>query len=154
MVRVTCGSALRSLAYRRCGTVIALSHGVRLHPDASISADDSRPRRNGCANGTRTVVVVGNGMVGQRFCECLASRDSAGRFRVVCFGEEPRVAYDRVHLSSLFAGTTPEALALSEADWYTAHGVALHVGERVTAINRARQTVASQDGRTIRYDVL
>ena len=86
------------------GTLIALSHGVRLHPDASISAGDSWPRRDGCVDGflaPRTVVVVGNGMVGHRFCDCLTTRDSAGRYRIVCFGEEPRIAYDRVRLSSL-----------------------------------------------------
>ncbi len=51
------------------------------------------------ANETCTIVVVGNGMVGHRFCERLAELDSPRRFNLVVFGEEPRAAYDRVHLS-------------------------------------------------------
>jgi nitrite reductase (NADH) large subunit len=100
------------------------------------------------------VIVVGNGMVGHRFCESLANRDTASRYRIVCFGDEPRAAYDRVHLSELFAGTKPEALALADGDAYAARRVALHVGERVTAVDRARQAVTSERGRTLRYDVL
>jgi nitrite reductase (NADH) large subunit len=50
------------------------------------------------------VVVVGNGMVGQRFLEQLAGR---GEFEVTTFCEEPRPAYDRVQLTSFFSGKSP-----------------------------------------------
>src|SRR5215831_18775265 len=139
------------------GTVIAHSRSVRERSDAPITIDDARQRRRECVNGSpdaRTVVVVGNGMVGHRFCDSLATRDSSGRYRIVCFGDEPRTAYDRVHMSGLFAGSTPESLALADADWYAARGIALHVGERVTAIDRVKRTITSQRGRTLRYDVL
>ena len=36
-----------------------------------------------------TVVVIGNGMVGHRFCELLAERDVDRRSRIVTFCEEP-----------------------------------------------------------------
>ena len=49
---------------------------------------------------TRTVVVVGNGMVCQRFCERLLQYSDT--FRLVVFGEEPRPAYDRVKLTSYY----------------------------------------------------
>jgi nitrite reductase (NADH) large subunit len=114
-------------------------------------ADRSAPSRE-C--GARTVIVVGNGMVGHRFCENLAGRDVDGCYRLVCFGDEPRAAYDRVHLSSLFAGASPETLALADPDSYGARGAALHVGERVIAIDRAHRTVTSESGRTLAYDVL
>ena len=49
------------------------------------------------------VVVIGNGMVGQRFLEQLAKR--IGRtFEVTVFCEEPRPAYDRVAADQLLLG--------------------------------------------------
>ena len=62
-----------------------------------------------------TVLVVGNGMVGHRFVEAAIDRGLARTHRLVVVGEERRPAYDRVHLSSLFDGSTPADLALAEA---------------------------------------
>ena len=50
------------------------------------------------------VVVIGNGMVGHRFVTALCERDGGARLAVTVLGEEPRAAYDRVHLSDLFCG--------------------------------------------------
>ncbi len=47
----------------------------------------------------KTVVVVGNGMVGHRFCERLLEYDVRRDYEIVTFCEEPRAAYDRVHLT-------------------------------------------------------
>ena len=57
------------------------------------------------------IIVVGNGMVGYKFCEKLVSKSS--RFNIVVFGEEPRRAYDRVHLSEYFNGKTADDLSMS-----------------------------------------
>ena len=43
-----------------------------------------------------TIVLVGHGMVGQRFLEALAERGLTAAHRVVVLCEEPRPAYDRV----------------------------------------------------------
>jgi len=43
----------------------------------------------------KTVIVIGNGMVGQRFCEKLMERDTQNHYKIVTFCEEPRAAYDR-----------------------------------------------------------
>src|SRR5262249_992595 len=99
-------------------------------------------------------IVVGNGMVGQRFCERLRARDTARRFDIVCFGEEPRPAYDRVHLTDCFAGKIADDLALAPQDWYAANDVTLHLGERVVAIDRAERIVTTAAGRRVPYDVL
>ena len=48
------------------------------------------------------VVVIGNGMVGQRFLEQLAKRSD--EFEVTAFCEEPRPAYDRVRADQLLLG--------------------------------------------------
>lgn len=103
---------------------------------------------------TRTVVVVGDGMVGHRFCELLTERDSGERFRIVCFGEEPRPAYDRVHLSDFFAGKTADDLQLESRAWYAEQGIELHLGERVLRIDRATRTIVTSTERRRRYDAL
>ncbi len=55
---------------------------------------------------TRTLVVVGHGMVGHRLVSTLRARDTSARWRIVVLAEEPRPAYDRVALSSYFDGAT------------------------------------------------
>jgi nitrite reductase (NADH) large subunit len=101
-----------------------------------------------------TVVVVGNGMVGHRFCERLRERAGGDRFAVVCFGEEPRPAYDRVHLSDCFAGRTAPELALADREWYAARDITLVTGECIVAVDRGRRVVRAASGREVAYDVL
>jgi nitrite reductase (NADH) large subunit len=97
------------------------------------------------------VVIVGNGMVGHRLCERLAAD---GAFTLTCVGEERRPAYDRVHLSELFAGRSATELGLADANWYAEHGIALRLAERVDGIDAARHRVRTARGRLIRYDLL
>jgi nitrite reductase (NADH) large subunit len=98
------------------------------------------------------IVVVGNGMVGQRLLEKLAA--TPGRFEVTVLSEEPRAAYDRVHLTSLFDGKTAADLAMAPEDFYAANGIALHLGERATSIDRDSQVVTTSSGRRVPYDRL
>ena len=99
-----------------------------------------------------TVVVIGNGMVGYKFCEKLVKKSSD--FNIVVFGEEPRPAYDRVHLSEYFNGKSAEDLSLSTADWYAENDITLHLADPVQEINRAAKTIHSLSGITIKYDYL
>ncbi len=98
------------------------------------------------------VVVIGNGMVGHRFCERLVELDSARRFRLVTFCEEPRAAYDRVGLTSFFAHRDAEKLMLARRDWYAENGIELHLGDRATEIDRKHRLVRSERGVEIPYD--
>lgn len=100
----------------------------------------------------RTVVVVGNGMVGYKFCEKLLAKTK--NYDIVVFGEEPRRAYDRVHLSEYFAGKSAEDLSLSHTDWYAENGITLYLGDPVQEINREQKTVHSLHGITQKYDYL
>jgi nitrite reductase (NADH) large subunit len=100
------------------------------------------------------VVVVGNGMVGHRFCEKMSQYDREGLYRLVVVGEEPRPAYDRVHLTNYFAERSVEALTLGTREWYAEHGIELRVGSRVTSIDRTRREVTTDDGTALAYDVL
>ncbi|WP_399091328.1 nitrite reductase large subunit NirB [Streptomyces sp. BBFR2] len=100
------------------------------------------------------LVLVGHGMVGQRFLEELADRGVTARTRVVVFAEEPRPAYDRVQLSSYFAGRGAGELSLSDPEFLARHGIELRLGDPVTAIDRRARTVTARSGRTVRYDTL
>ncbi|MBD0735424.1 nitrite reductase large subunit NirB [Streptomyces sp. CBMA29] len=103
----------------------------------------------------RTIVLVGHGMVGQRFLEALADRGVTARDRVVVFCEEPRPAYDRVHLTSYFSeGTTPEELSVVEDGFMERHGIELRVGDPAVAVDRNARTVTARSGLTVRYDTL
>lgn len=100
----------------------------------------------------RTIVVIGNGMVGLRFCEKLVEADPSKQFRIVTFCEEPRAAYDRVGLTSFFAHRDAEKLMLAKLDWYQSNGVELHIGDRADRIDREHRKVYSQKGVEIAYD--
>jgi nitrite reductase (NADH) large subunit len=101
---------------------------------------------------TKTVVVIGNGMVGHRFCEKLVEFDTLHQYKIVTFCEEPRAAYDRVGLTSFFAHRDAEKLMLARLDWYREHDIDLNVGDRANKIDRQRRRVTSERGREIPYD--
>ena len=90
------------------------------------------------------VVVVGAGMVAARFCETI--KELLPSVRLVVVGEEPRAPYDRVHLSSLFAGAAPGDLEMLPNAWYAEHDVELRTGEKVVSIDAATKTVHAASG--------
>jgi nitrite reductase (NADH) large subunit len=98
------------------------------------------------------VVVIGNGMVGHHFVETLNDLGVAANVTVI--GEEPRPAYDRVHLSEVFSGKAPEELAIASREQYCEWGVDAHFGDPVTHINRAQKVVTTEGGRVFEYDKL
>ena len=97
------------------------------------------------------LLVVGNGMVGQRFLESLPA-DSL--FDVTVLGEEPRPAYDRVQLSAFFSGKTAADLSLVEPGFFTQKNIALKLNERAVAIDRDARKVRTSSGIELEYDVL
>ncbi len=100
------------------------------------------------------LVVVGNGMVGQRFVEALAERDIERRWAVTVLGEEPRRAYDRVALSSYFDGVDAADLDLVAEGCYDGRDYVLHLDEAVSAIDREARTVTTSRGRSLDYDAV
>jgi nitrite reductase (NADH) large subunit len=100
----------------------------------------------------KTIVVIGNGMVGLRFCEKLVEFDKTNQYCIVTFCEEPRAAYDRVGLTTFFAHRDAEKLMLARMEWYKEVGIELHLGDRASDIDREKKTVKSQKGVEIAYD--
>jgi len=99
------------------------------------------------------IVVIGHGMVGHKFLECLAeSGNEALHVTVLC--EEPRAAYDRVHLTEFFTGKSADDLSLVEAGFFERSGYALKLNARAVAIDRTARTVTASTGEVLPYDKL
>lgn len=102
----------------------------------------------------KNILVIGNGMVGYKFCEKFIAADKKEIFKLTVFGEEPRVAYDRVHLSEYFDNGDAEKLSLAPRSWYEENGITLYTGEKVVGIQRTSKSVLTSNNRTFSYDYL
>ncbi|KJF89152.1 hypothetical protein UB42_14600 [Photobacterium leiognathi] len=100
------------------------------------------------------LAIIGNGMVGHRYIEELIDRTEIDNYEITVFCEEPRVAYDRVHLSSYFSHHTADELSLVKQGHYEKHGINVLLGERAINVNREQKLILSNTGREIRYDKL
>jgi nitrite reductase (NADH) large subunit len=98
------------------------------------------------------LLVIGNGMVGQRLLEKLAAEQHGYEITVLC--EEPRPAYDRVGLTSFLGGRTAEELSLVPPGFFEQHRITLHLSERAESIDRNGRTVTTSTGRVVAYDKL
>ncbi|HKE20295.1 MAG TPA: FAD-dependent oxidoreductase [Kofleriaceae bacterium] len=99
------------------------------------------------------LIVVGNGMVGFRFCRELA-QCAPDRYRTTVFAEEERPAYDRIHLTSVLHGRRIEDLTLAPRSWYQHNRVELVLGDPIVSIDRRRRVAVSSSGREAPYDRL
>ena len=98
------------------------------------------------------IIVVGHGMVGHKLLEELEQLKVAAEVTVLC--EEPRPAYDRVHLSEFFSGKTAEELSVVEPGFFERSGFTLRLAERAASIERRNNTVTTLDGEVLHYDKL
>src|SRR5687768_17856127 len=102
--------------------------------DAAARAID-----NGCEMSARKLVVIGNGMIGQRLLERVAAGSMEFNITVLC--EEPRAAYDRVQLTSFFSGKSAEDLSLVAENFFERNDISLHLNDKAVAIDRAARCV-------------
>ncbi|MEH6472508.1 MAG: nitrite reductase large subunit NirB [Halopseudomonas sp.] len=100
------------------------------------------------------IIVVGNGMVGHQFIDSLLSSEQHNLFEIVTFSEEPRVAYDRMHLTDFFKTRSAEPLAMTTLEKYQSQGVSVHLEDKVVAIDTVAKTVTSAKGESLAYDKL
>ena len=91
------------------------------------------------------VVVVGAGQAGAAVVAKLRALGFDGALTLV--GEEPQPPYQRPPLSKayLLGEMEQERLWLRSAEYYAEQAITLHLGTRVTAIDRAAQTVTVGD---------
>jgi nitrite reductase (NADH) large subunit len=85
------------------------------------------------------LVIVGNGMAAARLVEEL-TKLALGRYAIAVIGEEPRLAYNRVLLSSVLAGETESHdIELRPAAWWRDRGVTLRYGCVASEIDVGRR---------------
>ena len=100
------------------------------------------------------LVIVGNGMAAARLVDELA-KSALGRYAVAVIGEEPRLAYNRVLLSSVLAGETgSHEIELRPADWWRHRGVTVRYGYRVTEIDTGRRELKIAGEESMEYSKL
>jgi nitrite reductase (NADH) large subunit len=102
----------------------------------------------------KTIIVVGNGMVGYKFCEKFVAKAVKDNFKIIVFGEEPRPAYDRVHLSAYFENKDAKSLEMAPRSWYEENNIELITDTRVTDISRKTKTITTVTDLTYNYDYL
>src|SRR5579871_5729165 len=100
------------------------------------------------------VVIVGGGHAGGSAAAFLRQYGYEGPITVI--GEEPIAPYQRPPLSKawLKGEANADSLALRPTEFYAETGIALILGVKAIAIDRAARTVALSDGRSLPYETL
>lgn len=100
------------------------------------------------------LVIVGNGMAAARLVDELA-KAALGRYAIAVVGDEPRLAYNRVLLSSVLAGeTASHEIELRPAQWWRERGVTLKYGSRATAIDIGRRELKIANDESLTFSRL
>ncbi|CAN5455145.1 FAD-dependent oxidoreductase [soil metagenome] len=103
---------------------------------------------------SEALVIIGNGMAAARLVDELA-KCALGRYAIAVIGDEPRLAYNRVLLSSVLAGEATSAeIELKPAAWWRDRGVTLKYGSRATAIDMVARNVTMANGKAVSFSKL
>src|SRR5690606_30820414 len=102
----------------------------------------------------KNLIIIGNGMVGYKFCERFMEKSASKDYNVTVFGEEPRPAYDRVHLSEYFTEQSDEKLRMAPLQWYKDQSISLVLGTPVVRIDPVVKKVYTHDNQEFSYDKL
>ena len=103
---------------------------------------------------SEALVVVGNGMAAARLVDEL-SKVALGRYAIAVIGDEPRLAYNRVLLSSVLAGeTASHDIELRPASWWRERGVTLKYGCVATEIDVGRREFKIEGEESIGFSKL
>lgn len=97
------------------------------------------------------LVIIGNGMAAARFVDEMAKR-ALGRYAIAVIGDEPRLAYNRVLLSSVLAGeATSEEIELKPSAWWRDRGVTLTYGCAANSIDLNDRTIHLANGGAVPF---
>ena len=100
------------------------------------------------------LVIVGNGMAAARLVDELATA-ALGRYAIAVIGDEPRLAYNRVLLSSVLAGeTASHEIELRPAAWWRDRGVTVKYGSVVSEIDVGRRELKIAGEESIEFSRL
>src|SRR5215475_8874672 len=100
------------------------------------------------------LVIVGNGMAAARLVDELV-KTALGRYAIAVIGDEPRLAYNRVLLSSVLAGEiASHDIELKPAAWWRDRGVTVKYGRRATEIDVLRRELKIENDESIEYSKL
>ena len=100
------------------------------------------------------LVIVGNGMAAARLVDELA-KYALGRYAIAVIGNEPRLAYNRVLLSSVLAGETgSHEIELRPAQWWRDRGVTLKYGCSVSEIDVGRRELKIENEESVGFSKL
>jgi nitrite reductase (NADH) large subunit len=100
------------------------------------------------------LVIVGNGMAAARLVDELV-KSALGRYAIAVIGDEPRLAYNRVLLSSVLAGeTASHDIELKPASWWRERGVTLKYGSLATEIDVGRRELKIENDESIEFSKL
>ncbi len=103
---------------------------------------------------SESLVVVGNGMAAARLVDEL-TKVALGRYAIAVIGDEPRLAYNRVLLSSVLAGeTASHDIELRPASWWGDRGVTLKYGCVATEIDVGRRELKIANEESIGFSRL
>jgi len=103
---------------------------------------------------SEALVVVGNGMAAARLVDEL-TKVALGRYAIAVIGDEPRLAYNRVLLSSVLAGeTASHDIELKPAAWWRDRGVTIKYGCLATAIDVDRRELKIANEESIAFSKL
>jgi 3-phenylpropionate/trans-cinnamate dioxygenase ferredoxin reductase subunit len=99
-----------------------------------------------------TFAIVGASLAGAKAAETLRAEGFDGR--VVLFGAEEHVPYERPPLSKDYLQGRAEAPFVHPAEWYAEQDIDLRLGTTVTAVDPAAHEVETADGDRLGYTKL
>jgi 3-phenylpropionate/trans-cinnamate dioxygenase ferredoxin reductase component len=99
-----------------------------------------------------TFAIVGASLAGAKAAETLRAEGFDGR--VVLFGAEEHIPYERPPLSKGYLQGRADAPFVHPAEWYAEQDVDLRLGTRVTALDPSAHEVETAEGERLRYTKL
>eukprot|EP00551_Chaetoceros_affinis_P013191 CAMPEP_0203686590 /NCGR_PEP_ID=MMETSP0090-20130426/49141_1 /ASSEMBLY_ACC=CAM_ASM_001088 /TAXON_ID=426623 /ORGANISM="Chaetoceros affinis, Strain CCMP159" /LENGTH=1096 /DNA_ID=CAMNT_0050555821 /DNA_START=132 /DNA_END=3422 /DNA_ORIENTATION=- len=134
-----------------------MSHSSFVLPSSPSRSQESKLFM---ADPKKRVVVIGNGMVGQRFMENIIDLDKENKCTVATFCEEKRAAYNRVKLTSYFETRNPSDLSMTEeydddgkTAWFDENNVEIFLNDKAVDMDTEAKTITGASGKKIDYDV-
>ncbi len=99
----------------------------------------------------KKLAIVGNGMGASRLLDELVNGEAIRRYEITVFGEERGGAYNRILLSRVLGGDSPDSIVTKTPEWYDRHGIRLIHSAKVTRFDTVpEERPTLEDGLTLR----